>query len=413
MQEMRSGFHGYGKGKLAILCLLVCAFALGQSCLADEYYDEGVKRYTKKDYRGCIPYFEQSLTISPWESNTYYYCALAYQQAGMWEKAKEKYETLIEKFPGTPAANNATAVIKRLDPSYFNKRPAAGGGDATTASVDSGTKAQDDPLAGVVVSGPATSRVALERANDNMIVSGSINNRTVKMYIGGDATTISRKDLGALGIQAPKGTGTREAGQSTPSWKIRGQVRVGDISQSNFPITINDTADHPTLGNDFFSKVGYTVDNRANTMTLTRKDGAAARSAGGYEVPFTKSGSDMMVNVTVNGRSCSMIFDDKGSECVVPKRRAREFGLEVNETSVTNMYNPGSNPTGAIRGEAGFGDQKVEASADASIRLGPISKSGVHFKLDDAARQAKLGSSAFGDWQYTIDSQANVIRFKR
>ena len=131
-------------------------------------------------------------------------------------------------------------------------------------------------------------------------------------------------------------------------------------------------------------------------------------------MPFRKKGSDYMIDLTVNGRSLSVAFDPASSDFVVPRKNAKQLGIEGSEESVLNAYNPATNPNGPVRGEAGYGEVKKEASAEVNLKLGQIVKSGVKVKLDDdAAATAKIGAGVFSDYQCTIDNQGNVIHFKR
>lgn len=208
---------------------------------------------------------------------------------------------------------------------------------------------------------------------------------------------MSPKDAAALGIKG-----------ATIGAKVLTTVKVGEISERNYPVTI-DNVEKPRLGDDFLKQFTFTLDN--NIMNVVKKAGGAARA--GWDVPFRRQGKDMLVEAMVNGRRVSMIFDQGGGECVVPKNRVREFGLEANETSQLNMFNPNSNPTGAVRGEAGFGETKTQVTAEGKVQIGPVITPGVRFKVDDTAKDAKLSSSAFGEWKYDVDLTANLLRFHR
>jgi hypothetical protein len=399
-------------GKLGVVALLALTIVLGgqQACRADAYFDEGVKRYSKKDWRTAAAYFEQSITNAPWDSGPFYYAALCYQQMGNWDKAKEKYALIVDRFPGTQACINSTAVLKKLDPNFFSRQKTTDSGSSTAAATTTVASAAD-PMAGVEFSGPQQSRMAFAKVGDKMVLDGSVNGRAVKWYFGGggDTTTIPKKDWIAMGNRAPAGEGVREAGQTTPSWKVVGTVKVGEVTAKNMPISIQENIDHPSVGEKFFKDFTYTLDQGANQIKLVRKGGGGGS---GYELPFKKEGDKMMVTVSVNGRNCTMAFDT-GGETVIPKKRAREFGIDVQEESTMAGYNNFNNPNAPQRGEAGFGDMKHEVFGEITVRMGPIDKKGIRAKLDDNAQMPKLSASTFSDWQYSIDQSAKVIRFHR
>lgn len=394
--------------------LLACALFLttGQlSALADPYFDKGVQLFNKKQFAQALPYFHKAVEDSPWDSTACYYNALTYQYMGDWKHAKEAYRSLADRFPGTPAGNNAIAALKRLDPDYFKQKAAAakaasdgaGGGSATaTASTASDPAAELDKLmAKVEYSGPSQSKVPLTKQLDRNIVDGQLNNRSVKFDFGGEETVISPKEAVAFGItdanRAPVKNGTR----------VPATIKLGSFTAAKFPILVENT-DRPKLGTDFFSKLAYTLE--PTQIVITKKESTAKS---GWDIPFRKSGKDMLVEVMVNGRRVPMVLDVNASECVVPKRRAKEFGLEVQESSTVNQFNAVTNPNGPIRGQDGFGDEITTSFAEAKMQFGPVSNGALRIKIDENAKEAKLGTGALSGWKYTVDSASGMIRFSR
>ncbi len=402
---------------ITIFITLAAAAGVPGSALADSYFDEGVKRYAKKDYRSAAAYFEQSLQNSPWDSSAFYYAAVTYQALGDWTRAKEKYRLILERFPGTQACTNATAVLKQLDPDYFKRKKTAPADTGASAGGGGSSKSADDPLADVEITAPPQCRVLVGRQGEKMLVDAQINNRGLKMVLatGSNDLVVGKNHLQALGLKPPTSAPTREAGQTTPSWKLTATVRVGEITEKNFPISVQDNVEQPLLGQNFFDKFTYTIERGGNSIMVTKKGAAGSAASGGSnDVPFKKEGKNMLVDVSINGRTCSMIFDTSGGECAIPKKRAREFGLEVPEETEVNRFDPLNNPTGPLRGESGFGESKKDASCEArTMKMGPIVKSSVKIKLEDAAGTPRVGSGFFGEWQYTIDSAGGVIRFSR
>lgn len=410
---MPANFMPQLKRKLAPHGFSVLALTLGlaacgvPAALADAYYDQGVKLYQKKDYARAAQYFEESIKNAPWESSSFYYAGLAYQSLGQWDKAKEKYRAVVEKFPGSQAYTNAEAVLKRIDPGYFTHRndpkpsisSSAAASSTSSASSGSSASGEDQDMARVQFSGPQQSRVSGKKEGDKILVDVQVGSGQLKMvYDPGQADTIvTKKDAQKVGLTAAGG-------------KAFAGVRLGQVTATNFPITVQEASEN-VLGRKFFRDFTATVDNATTSITMYKK---GAQAAAGVAVPFTKQSGKMYIDVQINGRTCKMQFDPNSSDCAIPKSQARSLGLNVEESEKSNAYDIYTNPNGIQRGEAGYGDTTKEASTEATVKIGPFVKSGVRFKVEDGSTaQAKFGGSLIGSSQYTIDEAASVIRFRK
>jgi hypothetical protein len=379
---------------------MLAAVMLPTAALADGYFDKGKELFEKKKYREALPYLHQAVVNAPWDSTAAYYEALDYQYLKDWKSSCKAYEASLEHFPGTQAYNNAITALKTLDPNYLrnhpqNPIPETGAASSTATSTPASQGGGNDVAAmlqKVVVSSANEVKIPANRMTDKTWVDGAINGKNFKFDFGSDETTISPKDAEALKLPAKSG-------------RVLVSIKVGGISETNFPLLIGET-DKPKLGKDFFHQFTYSLE--PSQIVATRKPRSGVASS--WDVPFRKSGKDMMVDIQCNGRRCSVVFDPEGSECVVPARRAREFGLEVNETSTLNRYDPETNPNGPQRGEAGFGEVKTATVADAKILLGPAS-SEVRVKVDESAKEAKFNNSILGGWKIKVDPAANMLRF--
>lgn len=406
-----------------ILALTALNVAVAPAAFAEEYFDAGVKLFNKKQFNQARPYFDKAVENAPWDSNAFYYQALTAQYCKDWKAAKDMWAKIIERFPGTPAATNATAVMKSLDPGYFKRAKAQDNGfnspNASTststgatasagASAKAGSKEDEAEAAinAVEFNAPAQARVPITRSDNHVLVDVSVNNRTVKMDFNGSTTCLTPKDATTLGVTNPDRTPVK-VGKRAPV-----SMRLGDISTRNFPILVED-GERSRLGDDFFRKFTYQLD--PTVLVVTKKlggGGGGGRTA--YDVPFKRQGKDMVIDVTVNGRRVSMIFDQEGGQCIVPRKRAREFGLDVQEQSEMVGYGVGTDrEKGPMRGEAGFGEVKTNTVAEAKVNVGPVSGQVVTFTVDENAKDAKIGSSAFGSWKYSVDQGAGLIRFNR
>jgi hypothetical protein len=384
--------------KIVPVALLISAMTV-QLASADTYFDHGRQLFDKRQYAQALPYFHKAAEDSPWDSTSAYYEALCYHQMRDWAHAKGCYKGIIEHFPGSPAYANALAALRTLDPTFVHDiesgKPAASASSSSSAgSSDSSAADNAALLAKVVVTAPTSEqRIPVLRQTSKSWIDASINGHGMKMdFSQGDSTTISPKDAKAMNLSVNNG-------------KAIVTVKVGQISEANFPVTVEETS-APKLGSDFFNQFSYTLE--ASTLIATKKGGGGGNSS--WDVPFRKKGKDMVIDFQCNGRHVSAVLDPDGGESVIPKSRAKEFGLEVSEGSMVNRYDAVTNPNGPVRGQEGFGEVKDAASAEGKVVVGPCSSS-VRFKIDEHATDAKVGPSLFGGWKYQVDPASGKLHF--
>lgn len=392
-----------------LLALLALGAGLPNDAFAEEYLNQGIKLFNQKQYAQSRPYFDKAAENAPWDSNAFYYQALAAQYCRDWPAAKKLWAKVIEKFPGTPAASNAAQAMRALDPGYFTRQQnsgtaSAGGTAASGAPMAAGDDDNAETLiAAVQYQAPAQARIPVNRADNRVILDAQINNRSTKVEFTGSTSVLTPKDAKALQVTMPDRTPVK-VGKRVPV-----QIRLGDIVASAFPIMVED-GERSRIGDDFFRKFSYQLDPSFLVVTKKNTSGGGGKTA--YDVPFRKNGQDMYVEVTVNGRRVSMVFDPKGGETIVPAKRAREFGLDVETTEKVDQWDP-LKQSGPLRGEAGFGEVKVKSTAEAKINIGPVFGQLVTIKVDEKARDAKIGTDALGGWKFNVDPSANLIRFSR
>jgi hypothetical protein len=403
--------------KSTLLSLLALGLVFPSGAFAEEYLNQGIKMFNQKQYAASRPYFDKAAENAPWDSNAFYYQALAAQYCRDWPAAKRLWAKVIEKFPGTPAASNATAAMKALDPNYFKRstageatasRSSGGGGSTASSGSSSSSSSSDDDsnaetlIAAVQYQAPAQSRIPVSRSDVRVMLDAQINNRGVKVEFNGSSSILTPKDAKALAVTMPDRSAVK-VGKRVPV-----TIRIGDVVANSFPIMVEE-ADRSRIGDDFFRKFSYQLD--PNFLVVTKKI-TSGSSKTAYDVPFRKSGSDMYVEVTINGRHVSMLFDPKGGETVVPAKRAREFGLDVESTEKMELYDA-QKQSGPMRGDAGFGEVKVQTTAEAKVNIGPVANQVISVKVDDKVRDAKIGTDAFGGWKFSVDPGASLIRFSR
>lgn len=386
--------------KQACLALAAAGLVCLPPALADKYCDEGIKLFQKKDYKKAIGYFEQSIGETPWETKPYYYSALSYHYLGDYKKAAAKYAAIIERFPGTPASQNATQALKALNPGYFRQNtnvsaPAAGA--TVQTAEDSGSS---------TIEGSQT-RVYFSKSGRDMIVDVRVNGRGIKAVFdpAAEHTSFSRGQLQALAV--PLKAGSKEQ---------RIDLQLGQLTRKNFEVKVDEaTGGQPRLGQSFIGAFAYQVDNGGNWIDLQRKSGSAAGFLGKNDVSFVRNGKDILVPVEINGRPLTAAFDPNSDGVIIPQKLAKSVGLAAEDAEETKPL-PSEGPQ---RGEAGWVSQDERQSGPKQLvvrrlKFGPVEKSNVTVQLvDNASRYAKIGADFVSTWRYDVDYSVNVIHFNR
>lgn len=78
---------------------------------ANEYYKTGYSAYNSGRYEEAIENLQKAYAIDDTSVNALYYAARSYQKSGDNENAAKLFQEVIEKFPGTRAANDAQANL--------------------------------------------------------------------------------------------------------------------------------------------------------------------------------------------------------------------------------------------------------------------------------------------------------------
>ncbi|MBX9686704.1 MAG: hypothetical protein K2X27_08380 [Candidatus Obscuribacterales bacterium] len=392
---------------LASVALGLTFSLLAAPAFADQYYDAGIKLFQQKKYADALRYFEQSIKAAPWESNTYYYCALAYHYRGDFKKAGERYAECVEKFPGTQACTQALAALKVVDPTYEKRKQAAitaalmnadggsksGGSASASSSQDKGT-----------IEGAEQARVFFRKNGSDNVVDVRINGRNTRAIFdqNGDSTSFSKQQLAALAITPEKGVS-----------EMRVELCIGGITRKNFPIKVDDSGSAARIGTSYLDAFTVNVDEAHKTIDLKRKSANAGALA---SLPFSRDGKDILVNVLVNGRACQMLFDPQSSGVQFTVPQAKSAGLKVDDAEVKTQA-PGEGP---MRGEAGWvpPEERSPGPKLTSIRMkaGPVESPNVSCQISEqGAKYPKFGADLFtsGGYNYELDYRSNRITFSR
>lgn len=266
---------------LALFASLQCAV------LADPAMDAGLGYFKKRDWRSAIYYFEIALKNSPWDSNTMYYLALSYHQAGFQSKAKAMYRQIVDKFPGSAVFPNALAALKVLDPvgAKAAQSDTVGSGKLTvgastgisTGAPAAAAKKGAKPAGAQAL--PANS-VPFKREGLKMLVSVAVNGRSTQMVFdsGASGLTMSQQQASGLGLHVPgdaeETTAQVNGGETRARTATAISVKLGPVEKSHVRVSVVDNGmrlPYPQLGHDFCSGWQFTPDEATGAIQFVRR----------------------------------------------------------------------------------------------------------------------------------------------
>ncbi len=113
-------------------------------------------------------------------------------------------------------------------------------------------------------------------------------------------------------------------------------------------------------------------------------------------------GTDMLVDVDVDGRKVPMIFDTGAEGCLFTTQQWSQMGK-----SIPDDARMGSNV--GIAGSTSSANFTID-----TMRLGPIIKHDVLVSVvqDSKIGYPLLGNSFFGDLQFEVDNSSHLIRIR-
>lgn len=118
---------------------------------------------------------------------------------------------------------------------------------------------------------------------------------------------------------------------------------------------------------------------------------------------YTPSSNSMMVDAELNGRPIRMVFDTGAETCLFGKNHLGQLGIPAP-----------TGPAQAMGGGVGSNKPIEKWIVRANLKLGPIMRTNfpvwVQDKLDT---DPLLGQSFFRDFEYTVDTGAHSIVFKK
>jgi hypothetical protein len=393
-------------------CLIVLGAALFMAnpaaFSADQYFDAGLKSFQAKKYKEATSYFEQSIKNQPWESITFYYCALAYHYAGDFKKAAEKYGDCVERFPGTQASTSALAALKVIDPQYLTRKAAAVAA-ATAAAKNAGAGGSTSPSAAAEDKGTVEgdqSRVNFRMVGSDKVVNVRINGRNTPVIFdpNSENTSFSRSQLSSLAINPDKS-----------STKMKCEIALGTVTRKNFPITVDDSGQPAKIGNSFLDAFNITVNDSGKFIDLKRKSATGGGAAGA--IAFSKEGKLLLINGELNGRQVRMIFDPDGEGLSMTAAQAKAAGLKADEADAVHQ-SPGEGPQ---RGDPNWVPPEDRATGpkvmSARMKLGPVERPNTNLQIIETGGAAypKIGADFISGngYKYDIDYKSNKIMLTR
>ena len=376
---------------------------------ADQYFDAGLKSFQAKKYKEAISYFEQSIKNQPWESNTFYYCALAYHYSGDFKKAAEKYGDCVERFPGTQASTSALAALKVIDPQFLTRKAAAVAAATTAAKNLAGAAGSASYSASAEDKGTVQgdqSRVNFHMNGSDKVVNVRINGRNTPVIFdqNSENTSFSRSQLTSLAINPDKG-----------ATKMKCEIALGTVTRKNFPITVDDSGQPARIGNSFLDAFSVTVNDSAKFIDLKRKSATGGGAAGA--IAFSKEGKFLLINGELNGRQVRMIFDPDGEGLSMTAAQAKAAGLKADDADAVHQ-SPGEGPQ---RGDPNWVPPEERATGpkvmSARMKLGPVERPNTSLQILETGGAAypKVGADFISGngYKYDIDYKSNKIMLTR
>ncbi len=381
------------------MTLLACCW--GMPTGADAPYDAGVKAFGQGSYQQALNAFTAAESGGKKDANTYYYQALCCQQLKQYQRARDLFTYVRQRFPSSDAAVLCEQALVRSNQAH----PAA----ATATGAD--TSAQPEETTIPFTRSPSGSHIYVR-----VLVNGE--QVTMMLDTGASYTTFPQSVLNKSGIKlktiknAMRVTGV--GGESSVSVG-RVVIQFGEISQL-VPICIQDDTipgsapETPLLGQSFLSAFNYQINYRNSTVRVTRmkpgavqkpRRGVASYSRDQNVVPFTREGHLMLVTVKVNGRECEMIFDTGAANINFSDKSLAALGVNVPINSRRQL----SMGVGGNREGYGFSLDEVQ--------LGGVVKNHVRASMASYSTISKplLGYSFLEGTDFVVDNEANVLRF--
>jgi clan AA aspartic protease (TIGR02281 family) len=390
--------------KRPLFVLVSFLFLHGMPALAGDCED-GIRLYNQRNYAAANDCFKRCLGNTVHDINFVYYAALSAQQMKEYERAKKLFEQIVKLAPKSEAAKLSAVAARNL----------AGPPEVATL--------------------PRETWVPFTRRGSHILIDAELNQHPVKMIFdtGADFCLFSESMLNEVGVNVPDrppdgmSGGVGKAGM-TPMWRVPVSLKLGRIERKNFRIGMTRVPQVVALlGRDFYQGFEYSIDDANSTIGFKRigsgsstettaktapkaaplgPDGSTTVSDNGtyvYNVPYTGSTSQIIVEAKLNGQPCKMIFDTGAGICFFTSEQAAKVGIVL----------PANAPNVALQGVGGGAAAQVGTIN--SFKLGTIELKEVQCAIGgrSMAPYPLLGQTFLRGYQYTIDSANKIIHLSK
>ncbi|MBP6747230.1 tetratricopeptide repeat protein [bacterium] len=396
----------------AVTCALALTLLLSSGAVfAQDAMTKAIALFQKKDYQAASLAF-RALADSKQGATAHYYLGLCYIQLGHTSHAKVIFERLIQIWPNSAEAKQAS--------SYLNGAGAAASQSPAEKTADAERDKASSALAAKILDNlsklrrpltraewaklPEKTRIPLERANGHLWVRAKINGQYCRVVFdtGAEVCTLSVADFPDIvsreQLKQGKTVGVQRVYGLIAGRMIETEISIQDVTRKIDTIFIAEP-NCSLIGQNFFKEYSYQVDDYYLRLTKAPFEGdeqtAATRSSVSvmakpdrndkFSLPFEKLGNNMMVEILVNGHPIKACFDTGcGTE-----------GLVIHPS----MQGPlGVTSRGYGRGMA----DRVE--------VGHMIKIGLPVDYANGLSHPLIGPKVFNRG-YTVDQQAKRIRF--
>jgi clan AA aspartic protease (TIGR02281 family) len=400
----------------SIASTLVAAFLSVAPASAEPHFKNGVELYGLKRYQGAVEEFELAYKETA-SSAALYYQALCYSQLRDFVRAKQLYEIIVQRFPGTQEAKLAATGLQGLAAAAPKKAPqaaASGAPEHVDQEIAMSMRGRDMSVTDDEWNKlPDRGDLPFRRGRGgHLFVDVQVNGRTIQAIFdtGAELCLFGKNNLQQVGV-TPVLVGPKGATYGVGSKVHETQTMIADLSMGgikrHMPITVMEEAEMPLIGQTFFGPFQYDIDSSAGVIHFVKRPrgGGKARIADRLDtidIPFERHGNEIVVNVKINGRDIPMYFDTGAAHNFLTASQAFFLGLRI--PSDAEMVMAGG-IGGAVRAYQFYVDR---------MELGPILKTHVQILVAESGPPIPLlGQPFFGDKRFTIDNDNSVIHFMR
>lgn len=396
----------------AVTCALALTLLLSSgAAFAQDAMTKAIALFQKKDYQAASLAF-RALADSKQGATAHYYLGLCYIQLGHTSHAKVIFERLIQIWPNSAEAKQAS--------SYLGGAGAAASQSPTGKTADAERDKASSALAAKILDNlsklrrpltkaewaklPEKTRIPLERANGHLWVRAKINGQYCRVVFdtGAEVCFLSVVDFPDLVSKEQLKNGRVIAVHRVygviPGRMVETEISIQDITRRIDTCFISEP-NCSVIGQNFFKEYSYQVDDYYLRLTKAPFEGdeqtaATSRSVAvmakadrndKFSLPFEKLGNNMMVEILVNGHPIKACFDTGcGAE-----------GLVIH---------PSMNRYLAVTSQ-GYGRGMADR-----VEVGHMIKIGLPVDYASGLSHPLIGPKVFNRG-YTVDQQAKRIRF--